>query len=188
MLKKYVDTKKWIMKTVLAAATLMSYHGAAAYQTAGNALPQVSLSGDLGGLVSGKTWDSEMLKGKVQAIFYVDPDERDANELLKEALKKAAFPDNVYQSTVIINMDATAIPNFILSGLIESSQEENPKAVYVEDLEKTLIKKWNLPDDAFNVLILDKTGKVLLAKTGSLKPAEVQEVVSTIASAIRVGK
>ena len=55
----------------------------------------VILSGDHGGRVDGTPWNSEMIRGKVWAIFYVDPDRKDDNEPLEVALKA----ENLYLSS-----------------------------------------------------------------------------------------
>ena len=172
-------------KLVLAGCLSMFTLVAISAPKIGGTLKQITLDGDTGGLVTGKPWKSSSLTGKVHALFYVDPDERDANEELKKALHKAAFSHKDYQSTVIINMDATMIPNFILSGLIEDSQKENPQAVYVKDLDKKLVKEWSLKDDAFHVLILNKSGKVVFEQSGSLTKPQVQSVISLIKSEIQ---
>jgi hypothetical protein len=57
----------------------------------GGILPKVTISGDEGGRVDGKSWSSEMIKGKVHVLHYVDPDFRNDNENLKDALSKAAM-------------------------------------------------------------------------------------------------
>ena len=50
----------------------------------GKPLPTATLSGDLGGKVDGSGWNTEELKGKVQVIFYVDPDEKNTNNHVSE--------------------------------------------------------------------------------------------------------
>src|SRR5690606_27897574 len=85
--------------------------------------PLVELKGDLGGRIDGSPWTSEMLKDKVWGFFYVDPDHRDLNEHLKEALDKAQFAKEKYGSVAVINMDASWLPNAIIASSIESNQE-----------------------------------------------------------------
>jgi predicted transcriptional regulator len=63
--------------------------------------------GDNGGKTDGSAWSSKMLKGKVHILFYVDPDERDLNEPLSQALKKRQFDRKKYASVAMINLAAT---------------------------------------------------------------------------------
>ena len=44
----------------------------------------VEIKDDKGGRNDGTPWSSDMIKDKVWAVFYVDPDHRDKNERLKE--------------------------------------------------------------------------------------------------------
>lgn len=82
-------------------------------------LPEVSLEGKEGGRLDGTKWSSSEIKGKVFAFFYVDPDEKDLNEHVGQALKAENFPENLYGSLAVINMDATWLPNWILKRLDE---------------------------------------------------------------------
>ena len=84
---------------------------------------EVVLKGDLGGRLDGSPWSSKELKGKINVIFYVDPDERDLNNEASDALKKEKFPREKFQSYGIINMDATWLPNFIISVLFGGKAE-----------------------------------------------------------------
>ena len=50
--------------------------------------PDITLSGDDGGyIVDDKAFKLSDLKGKLNVIWYVDPDEKDLNETAQEALK-----------------------------------------------------------------------------------------------------
>ena len=51
---------------------------------------------------------------------------------------------------------------------------------YVKDLQKTLVKEWNLNDDAFDVVIFDKTGKVLAHYSGEITPKETEDTLNLI--------
>ena len=116
----------------------------------------------------------------MQIIWYVDPDERDLNEYAVEELRKANFPKEIVGSVAIINFDATMIPNFILSGLIEDSQKKNKNTVYIKDLEKAFVKKWGLKDDSSNVVVLTKDMKVLYWFGGKLNETETKKMLSVV--------
>jgi YtfJ family uncharacterized protein len=146
----------------------------------GQVPPSVVLTGDNGGKVDGTDWSSSMLKGKVHIMFYVDPDERKLNEPLTQALKKRHFDRKKYASVAMINLAATWLPNAILESKLKAKQKEFPDTIYVKDRKKVLVKKWDLADDNSDILIFDKSGKLIYKKFGKLSPAEIQKVLSLI--------
>ncbi len=150
----------------------------------GQPLPHVILKGETGGLVAGGVFDSDTLRGNVQLIFYVDPDERDLNTKATDTLKATDRLKEKYKTTAIINMAATAIPNFILSSMIKDSQAEFPMTRYVEDLAKVLVKQWHFTDDSNDILVLDRSGNVVFSEDGKLDDAGIARLISTIESAI----
>ena len=54
-------------------------------------LKEITLSGDKGGRITGQDWSSSELVNKVHVLFYVDPDEKDMNEHVGQALKQEKF-------------------------------------------------------------------------------------------------
>lgn len=146
----------------------------------GTSMVNVTLKGELGGRVDGSEWNSAMLKDKVWALFYVDPDKKDINERLEAGLKDQNFPSEKYGSVAIINMDATWLPNGMIASSLQSKQEKYPQTVYVKDLKKHLVKEWKLKDDDYNVLVFDKEGKVRFFKNGAFTDGDVEKMISTI--------
>jgi len=146
----------------------------------GDTPPSVVLDGKEGGKVTGEAWDSSTLKGKVHVLFYVDPDKKDVNEAFADALKAAKFDHDKYTSVAIVNLAATWKPNFIIEALLKSKQKKFPHALYVKDKKKVLVKKWALADDASNVVVFSKEGKVLYFKNGKLDESEILKVIQLI--------
>jgi uncharacterized protein len=142
--------------------------------------PKVELKEKLGGRLDGKPWSSEELQGKVQVIFYVDPDEKDTNNPASEALDKEKFPPDKFQSWAIINMAATFMPNFAINSALEKKQKLYPRTIYVRDLKKVLVHAWKIADDSSNVLAFDKTGKLIFRKDGKLNAEEIQKLIKAI--------
>jgi YtfJ family uncharacterized protein len=140
----------------------------------------VRIDGKNGGLVSGGAWSSSMLKDKVYAVFYVDPDEKDKNEKFADALKAQNFDHSKYGSVAIVNLAATWKPNVIIEALLKSKQKKFPHAVYVKDKKKVLVKRWNLEDDASNIIVFGKDGKVLYFKDGKLDQSDITKVLKLI--------
>ncbi len=140
----------------------------------------VIIEGDNGGLISGSAWNSSMLKDKVHVLFYVDPDEKDTNEAFADALK-ASNPDrSKFASVAIVNLAATWKPNIIIEALLKSKQKKFPHTIYVKDKKKVLVKEWGLEDDNSDILVFDKSGKVLYSKAGKLDKNEIDKVLSLI--------
>lgn len=166
--------------TTLAALAAASGTAAHAGPATGEKPKTVKLDGEDGARVDGTAWSSEMIKGKIWAVFYVDPDEKGANEEMEQALKKEDFPKDRYSSMAIINMAATWLPNAAIASSLESKQKEFPDTTYVKDLKKVLVKEWGLKDDDYDVMLFDKQGKILFAKDGTLGKADIEKMVSLI--------
>ena len=150
--------------------------------TVGQKPKEVSISGENGGLVKdGKAWSSSMLQDKVYVMFYVDPDEKDVNEHFTQALKKKEYrKKGAYGSIAIINLAATWKPNFVIESILKSKQEEFPDTIYVKDKNKVLVNEWEVGDDASNILIFDKDGKLVFYKSGKMSEDDMQKAFSLI--------
>ncbi|MFH1630518.1 MAG: YtfJ family protein, partial [Pseudomonadota bacterium] len=109
-----------------------------------------------------------------------DPDERDLNNDTSEALKKENFPRDKFQSYGIINMDATWLPNFIISSSLEEKQKRYPTTIYVRDFDKVLVKAWGIADDNSDVLAFDKTGKLIYRKDGKLNAEDIKALLEIV--------
>ncbi|MEN4045397.1 YtfJ family protein [Sulfurimonas sp. NWX367] len=149
--------------------------------TIGEAPKNVTIEGEKGGLVTGGAWNSNMLKNKVFVMFYVDPDEKDVNEDFSQALKKKHYREKgAFGSIAIVNMAATWKPNFAIEAILKGKQKEFPKTIYVKDKDKTLVKEWNIADDASNIVIFSKDGKVLFYKSGKMSEDDTQKAFQII--------
>ncbi|HMA99679.1 MAG TPA: YtfJ family protein [Spirochaetota bacterium] len=143
-------------------------------------LPPVTLSGENGGLTSGKAWSSASIKGKVYALFYVDPDEKDINQEMEQKLDAAAFPPSQFATIAVINMEATWLPNMLIAAMLKRKQEKYPDTIYVKDEHKILVKKWGLQDNSYNVLLFNQKGELLFAQAGTLKSPAIKKLLSLI--------
>ena len=140
----------------------------------------VTLSGDNGAKIDGSAWHSSMLKGKIYTVFYVDPDKKELNQALADALKAKHFDRKKVDSVAIINLAATWIPNAILEKMLAKKQKEFPQTLYVKDKKKVLVKKWHLADDNSDILIFDKRGKLIYKKFGKVTAKEIPAVIKLI--------
>lgn len=172
------------MKLKLTLATLLATLNLYAL-TVGEVPKNVVIDKDNGGLVKGGAWNSNMLKDKVYVMFYVDPDEKDVNEEFSQALKKKEYrKKGDFGSIAIINMAATWKPNFAIEAILKGKQKEFPKTIYVKDKEKVLVHEWELGDDASNIVIFDKTGRVLFYKSGKMNEEDTQKAFEIIEAKI----
>ena len=163
----------------IAVFSFLSVAGLHAIDT-GTVPPKVLLSGEDGGIVNGKAWSSAMLKDKVTVLFYVDPDKKDENSALTKALKAKHFDRKQYRSVAIINLAATWMPDAVIEMKLSAKQKEFPDTIYVKDKRKVLVKKWSLKDDASDILLFDKSGKLIYKKFGKLGQNEIDKVIALI--------
>jgi len=141
---------------------------------------EVTLSGNNGGLVNGKAWSSSSIKGKIYLLSYVDPDKKEENKLFMEALHKKNYNINKFGSIAIINLKATWLPNFAIEKMLKLKQKEYPNKIYIKDKTKYLVKEWDLKDDSSNVILFDKSGKVIYMHQGFMDKSEIDKVFKMI--------
>lgn len=165
---------------ILVAITLASSAGLAAALQNGSALPDSGLSGDKGGKLDGTPWDHKEYLGKVQMIFYVDPDERKQGEQLEERLGAEKFAAADVQTSAVINMAATGLPNFMIGMTLSSKQKRYPHTTYAKDFSRQLVTAWGLPDNAYNFIILNRKGELAYLKTGQPTPDDLNAIISKI--------
>jgi YtfJ family uncharacterized protein len=146
----------------------------------GERLPNVVLDKANGGTSIGQAWHSTDLKGKVHLILYMDPDERKESQSLLDALNALDVDAKAYSTVAIVNLAATWMPDAILEGLLSKKQKELKNTSFVFDKEKVLVKKWQMKDDASNVLVVDKNGKILYQRAGKLSDSEINKIIDII--------
>lgn len=141
----------------------------------------VTIKDDNGGLVKdGGTWNSSAIKDKVIVLFYVDPDEKDTNAHFTAKLKEKAYKRDKYGTIAILNLAATWTPNVLLENILKTKQKEFPHTIYVKDKNSVLVQEWNIEDDASNVIIFSKTGKVLFYKSGKMSASDMEKAFKVI--------
>ena len=146
----------------------------------GDTLPQVTLDKENGGTSDGKAWHSASLKGKVHLILYMDPDERKKTQPLLDALNALDADSKAYSTVAIVNLAATWMPDVVLETMLSKKQKELKNTSFIFDKTKYLVKKWQMKDDASNVLIVDKNEKILYQKAGKLSASELNKIIDMI--------
>ena len=146
----------------------------------GSTLPSATLEGENGGKLDGTAFRSDTLRDKIHVIFYVDPDAKDLNNPLSDALKAEGFDLSKFASVAIINMGATWLPNFLIGSSLEEKQEKYPNTLYVKDLQKVLVEQWNIADDNSDIIVLDQSGSVLYIYEGQLDEGQISIVITLV--------
>jgi predicted transcriptional regulator len=122
-------------------------------------------------------------KGKVLYIAYVDPDEKDTNNHVEDALKKekdsGALDKNRYEGFGIVNLKASMMPNFLIKSAIKSKQEKTG-AIIMLDLDYTILNLWGLKNDSSEVVVLDKERICRYVYHGKLPAEELTKMIQTI--------
>jgi YtfJ family uncharacterized protein len=174
----YLVFKGSKMKNIFLSVSLLM--GSAMAIELGKVPSLVTISGKNGGKIDGSAWKSSMLKGKIYTLFYVDPDKKDLNDPLANALKARKFDRSKVNSVAIVNLAATWLPNMVIESKLADKQKKFPHTIYVKDKKKVLVHKWHLADDNSDILIFDKKGKLMYKKFGQLSAAEIKDVIKLI--------
>lgn len=149
--------------------------------TLGEVPNEVTIEGDNGGMVlDGSAWDSSTIKDKVYVMFYVDPDEKDTNNEFSKTLKEKKYDRTTYGSLAVINLAATWKPNFVIESILKGKQEQFPDTIYVKDKNSVLVNEWKVEDDASNILIFSKRGKLLFYKSGKMSEEDILNAIKII--------
>jgi len=169
------------MKLRLLLISLLTTLSLNATVVVGEVPKTVLIEGEKGGLVDGGAWSSSTIKDSVFVMFYVDPDEKSVNEHFSTALKAKKYrTKGDYKSIAIVNLAATWKPNFVIEKILTSKQKEFPDTIYVKDKASVLVDAWGLENDASDILIFDKKGKLLFYKSGKMEDADMKKAFSLI--------
>jgi predicted transcriptional regulator len=127
--------------------------------------------------------DHPQFMGKVLYIAYVDPDEKDTNNHVEDALKKerdsGGLDKDRYIGFGFANLKATNLPNFIIKSLIKSKQEKTG-AIVLLDYDYTILNLWGLKNDSSDVVVLDKERICRYVYNGKLPPEELVKMILII--------
>ncbi len=171
---------------LLAGTFSLSSMGLAALEM-NKAAPEITLSGDEGGRLDGTPWSASEIKDKVFVMFYVDPDEKDLNEDVADAIKAKGFAEDKFASIAIINMDATWKPNTFISSALKSKQEKFPRTIYVKDMHRSLVKQWGFSDDSYCIALFNQKGELVFRKDGKFSEQEKTDLLNLIQTTIDSG-
>ena len=129
------------------------------------------------------TLEHPQFKNKVLYVAYVDPDEKDTNNHVEDALKKereaGGLDKTKYEGFGIVNLKATIMPNFLIKSAIKDKQEKTG-AIIILDYEYTILNLWGLKNDASNVVVLDKERICRYVNSGKLSAEELAKMIAII--------
>ena len=127
--------------------------------------------------------DHPQFKGKVLYIAYVDPDEKDTNNHVEDALKKeresGGLDKTRYEGFGFANLKATNLPNFLIKALIKSKQEKTG-AIVLLDYDYTILNLWGLKNDSSDGVVLDKERICRYVYNGKLPQEELVKMIQII--------
>ncbi|MCP3925365.1 MAG: hypothetical protein GY714_22555 [Desulfobacterales bacterium] len=127
-----------------------------------------------------KVFSMENWKGKVLFINYVDPDEKDVNEHVNDAMKKANtdgfLTKEGYKGIGIVDCDATWKPNSIIKS-VAGKKAKKFKTIILFDYDASLRKQWNLKEDASNIILLDRNRVCRAIFKKKMSDEETDEIV-----------
>lgn len=129
------------------------------------------------------TLSSPEFAGRVLMIMYVDPDEKDLNVHVEDALIKEREAGNLsttaFRSFGITNLKDTSKPNFLIRQIIKSKQDKTG-AVILLDYDHSLLNPWGLKRDSSDVILLDKNRVCQFIYRGKLPAEEVTKLIGLI--------
>ncbi|MDI6726976.1 MAG: YtfJ family protein [Smithellaceae bacterium] len=129
------------------------------------------------------TLSASEFAGRVLLIMYVDPDEKDLNVHVEDALLKERDAGNLsttaYRSFGVTNLKDTNKPNFLIRQIIKSKQEKTG-AIILLDYDHSLLNLWGLKRDSSDVILLDKNRICQFIHRGKMSPDDVTKVIELI--------
>jgi predicted transcriptional regulator len=151
----------------------------------GRKVPDWIFAGDL------KNYQMDCFQGKMVILDYVDPRFRDIGDEAIAAIKKAVNDGQltlkIYQPLVIINCDASWLPNFVLKTLAKNKLEKNPeiKPLLLFDYDGVLDGSWaeKHPDDTSCFVVIGKKGFCRAIYRSRMSKAQIDEMIAIAAEA-----
>lgn len=126
---------------------------------------------------------------KVLTVFYTDPDVKDVNNPLSDAIKAKNFDKSKYQGIGVANCKDTWIPNSGIKMKARQKERDFPGSVILVDASYVLPNSWGMGNcDEMGVIVIvgkDKTVKYFKhIKTQDESKAIIPEVIACIEKAM----
>jgi len=132
-----------------------------------------------------KTFTMASWAGKVLQVNYVDPDETDMNEPFNDAVKKAIDVDSLisrdkFKGMGVVDCAATWKPDALIR-IIAGKKAKKFNTTVLFDYDAELRKAWNLKEDSYNIVILDKNRVVKALYKGKIPESDFPKLIKLIA-------
>ena len=124
--------------------------------------------------------------GKIMGVSYVDPDESEMNEEFSDRVKKAIDVDSLiardsFKGIGIADCASSWKPDFLIQ-VIGGKKAKKFETTVLFDYSAVLRKSWNLDEDSYNVIILDKGRIVRGLYKEKMSESEMDEALQLIIS------
>jgi predicted transcriptional regulator len=135
--------------------------------------------------LNGVMWASQQFAGKVVVVVHADPDHRDDNDPLCEAVKQAVSRGRLSGDLVlglgIADCQTSWLPKPLLR-LLAKFKARKYGATVLFDQDGAVRRDWCLQGAASTVVILDKSGVCRFLATGKLPSERFPAVIDLLAS------
>jgi predicted transcriptional regulator len=126
---------------------------------------------------------SPEFSNRVLLVMYVDPDEKDLNVHVEDALLKERDGGHLnpaaFRSFGVTNLKDTKIPNFLIRQIVKSKQDKTG-AMILLDYDHTLLNLWGLRRNSSDVILLDKNRVCRFIHRGQVPPEELTKLIALI--------
>ena len=134
----------------------------------------------------GDMYTMEDWSGKILQINYVDPDKSEMNEEFNDRVKKAIDVDSLiardsFKGIGIADCASSWKPDFLIQA-IGGKKAKKFETTVLFDYSAVLRKSWNLNEDSYNVIILDKDRIVRGLYKGKMTESEMDTALQLIIS------
>lgn len=150
-------------------------------------IPAVILKDDLGSCINGEPWNSSELKRINNLILYVAPNQQSDIEPLLSKIDEQKYSEKLFSTTLILNTQATWIPNSIIEKKVKNKAKDDSLKIYVLDKDEVVLKKWELSNDNPNVILTDERGEVTYLYKDELTEKVINELLNQIEMQISKG-
>lgn len=122
---------------------------------------------------------------KVLLVLYTDPDVKDVNDPLSDAVREKHYPKEKYVGIGIANCEDTWLPNSMIRYAGRQKQSKYPNSVILVDDDHTVSKSWELGNcnELGYVLIIGKDLKIKFSKAIK-NQAESKSIIPIIISTL----
>ena len=134
----------------------------------------------------GNMFTMDSWAGKIMGVSYVDPDESEMNEEFSDRVKKAIDVDSLiardsFKGIGIADCASSWKPDFLIRA-IGGRKAKKYETTVLFDFDAILRKSWDLNEDSYNIIILDKSRVVRGLYKEKMTESEMDEALQLIIS------